>query len=221
MSRNYLIWQYHDKPKALSTIKAIYAITDDSFKTVLNIADILDIDTASGYALDLVGRHVGIKRVLSQAIAKEFFGFLESDSSLAFDVGEFYQYGDSLNATVRLNDDDYRFFIKAKILKNYQNGTSEFIVDSIRYLLGGTGNAIDNLDMTMHVIVNREQLNSIKLYAIKNLDILARPVGVLYRFLVITNNTPFGFYRAHRAYGFGIGKFVRLQEIGKFNESTK
>lgn len=221
MSRNYLIWQYHDKPKALGTIKALYASTDETFQTVISITDLLSINKATGYALDLVGRRVGISRILNQAIAKEYFGFVDSDTSLAFGLGAFYRYGDSLSKTVKLSDDDFRFFIKAKILKNYQTGTIENIVDSVQLLTGVNGNVVDNLDMTMNVIVNAQALNTLTLYAIKNLDILVRPVGVLYQFLVLVSDEPFGFYSDNTAFGFGAGKFVRLQQIGIKNESTK
>lgn len=58
MTRNYLIWQYHDKHKALRTINALYGITDEVFKTVLNVSDLFDIDSSTGYALDLMGRRI-------------------------------------------------------------------------------------------------------------------------------------------------------------------
>lgn len=214
MSEKYLIWQYKDKPKAIQTIQAITSETKDTLQTILDAANILDIDNATGYALDLVGRHVGISRILSKAMAKEYFGFLDNESSLGFNVGEFYRNGDSLNASVKLNDDDYRFFIKAKILKNHQNGTLENIVDSVQMLCGKGSNVIDLQNMTMNIVVNSQSLNTITLYAIKSLDALVRPVGVKYTLLILLNDEPFGFYSDKASLGFGNGKFVRLQQIG-------
>ena len=210
----FIIWQYRTKPKALGTIRAIYAETDNTFKNVVQLADILNIDKATGYALDLVGRHVGVFRVLPTAIAKEYFGWLEDDTALSFNVGEFYRNGDALHASVVLNDNDYRFFIKARITKNYQNGEISNIVNSIKFIIGEHGNIIDAQDMTMNVLVNSDQLNSLTLYAISKMDILVRPVGVMYRYLVLVNNEPFGFEHDNQSYGFNLGKFVRLQEIG-------
>lgn len=214
MNRNYLIWQYHNKPKALGTINSLYTSTNETFENVLNIANILDIDKAKGYALDLIGRHVGIRRVLSQVEAKEYFGFIGNKASLGFSIGKFYRNGDSLNASIRLNDDDYRFFIKAKIMKNYQSGTLENIIDSIRYLTDDNSDIIDKMDMTMNIIINKQSLNEIKLFAVKNLDILVRPIGVLYQFLILVSDAPFGFFSDYSSYGFGQGEFVRLQQIG-------
>ena len=211
---NFIIWQYRTKPNALGTIRAIYKETDLTFQNIIQIADILNIDTATGYALDLVGRHIGVSRVLPTAIAKEYFGWLEDDSALSFGVGEFYRYGDALSASVVLNDNDYRFFIRAKITKNYQNGTIENIVKSIQFVVGNNSNVIDIQNMTMNIIVNSDNLNSLTLYAISKMDILVRPVGVMYEYTVLVNDKPFGFAHDNGSYGFNIGKFVRLQEIG-------
>ncbi|NUF49536.1 DUF2612 domain-containing protein [Gilliamella sp. ESL0250] len=215
MSReNFIIWQYRTRPKALGTIRAIYTETDNTFKNVVQVADILNIDDATGYALDLVGRHVGVSRVLSTAIAKEYFGWLKDKTALSFGIGEFYRHGDALHASVVLNDNDYRFFIKARITKNYQNGEISNIVKSIKFMIGDHGNIIDAQNMTMNVLVNSDQLNSLTLYAISKMDILVRPIGVMYRYLVLVNNEPFGFVHDKHSYGFNLGKFVRLQEIG-------
>ena len=93
MSReNFIIWQYRTKPKALGTIRAIYTETDNTFKNVVQVADILNIDNATGHALDLVGKHVGVPRALPTAIAKEYFGWLKDKASLSFGVGEFYRH---------------------------------------------------------------------------------------------------------------------------------
>ena len=215
MSREkFIIWQYRSKPKALGTIKAIYVETDQTFRNIIQVADILNIDDATGYALDLVGKHVGVSRVLPTAIAKEYFGWLEDDTALSFNVGEFYRNGDALHASVVLNDNDYRFFIKARITKNYQTGEISNIVNSIKFVIGKHGNIIDTQNMTMNVLVNSDQLNSITLYAISKMDILVRPVGVMYQYIVLINNEPFGFSHDNASFGFKLGKFVRLQEIG-------
>lgn len=212
---DFLIWQYRKKPKASETIKAICSETKNTFQNIIDLAKILSIDEAQGFALDLVGRHVGISRVLNQAIAKEYFGFLGSISSLGFAQGEFYRYGDSLSGSVRLTDSDYRFFIKAKILKNYQDGTIGNIVDSVRYLFGANSNVVDNQDMTMNLLVNIKNMNSLILYAVSRLDICVRPIGVMYRYIILTSDRPFGFDGDSASFGFNDGSFVRLQQIGK------
>lgn len=211
--KNFIIWQYRTKPNALGTIRAVYKETDSTFQKIIQIADVLNIDTATGYALDLIGRHVGVYRVLPAVIAKNYFGWRDDVTSLPFGVGEFYRRGDALSSSVVLNDDDYRFFIRAKIAKNYQNGTLDNIVKSVQFVIGGYSNIIDSLDMSMNIIINSNKLSSLILYAISKMDILVRPVGVMYNYTVLDNDTPFGFAHDSDSYGFGIGKFVRLQHI--------
>lgn len=212
--KNYIIWQYRNKPQALGTIRAIYQETDLIFQNIIQIADILNINTATGYALDLIGRHVGVSRVLPTALAKEYFGWMEDDNALSFGVGEFYRYGDALSSSVVLSDSDYRFFIRARITKNYQTGTIENIVKSIQFVIDKHCNVIDAQDMSMNIIVNKDRLNQLTLYATSKMDIFVRPAGVLYRYIILTNSQPFGFAHDNDSYGFNMGAFVRLQEIG-------
>lgn len=198
---------------AFDTIKSIYKETDSTFQKIIQIADILNIDTATGYALDLIGRHVGVSRILPAAIAKNYFWWRDDASSLPFGVGEFYRRDDALSASVILNDSDYRFFIRAKIAKNYQTGTLENIVKSVQFVIGNNSNIIDSLNITMNLIININNLSSLILYAISKMDILVRPVGVLYNYTVLDHDTPFGFAHNADSCGFGVGKFVRLQRI--------
>lgn len=210
---DFLIWQYRKKPKATATIRAVTDETKNTFQSVIDLAKVLNVDEAEGYALDLVGRHVGISRVMNQAIAKEYFGFVDSIASLGFGQGEFYRFGDSLTGSVVLSDFDYRFFIKAKILKNYQDGTLGNIVDSVRYLFGDNSNVIDSQNMSMNIMINNKRLNSLIMFAVSKLDIIVRPIGVMYNYIILTSDKPFGFAGDSTAYGFNEGAFVRLQEV--------
>ena len=201
---DFLIWQYRKKQKATATIRAITDETKNTFQSVI----------------DLIYRHVGISRVMNQAVAKEYFGFVDSLGSLGFNQGEFYRFGDSLTGTVRLTDSDYRFFIKAKILKNYQDGTIANIVDSVRFLFGESSNVVDLQNMTMNILINKKKLNSLILYAVSKLDICVRPIGFMYNYIILTTDKPFSFSGDPASYEFGVGSFVRLQEV-KVDENSK
>ena len=199
-----LIWQYRGKPKARQTVGLLLSETADVFKSVIELGNSLNINIATGYSLDLIGRHVGISRVLTTYIHKNYFGFDFDESALGFNAGEWYQYGDSLKDSVVLNDDDYRFLIKAKILKNYQRADIGNLVESIRFLFGERANVIDNYDMTITGIIPFNNLSQFKVYVIKNMDILQRPVGVKYKFFQ-TSSHPFGWYEDSTAFGFNSG----------------
>ncbi|WP_099075734.1 DUF2612 domain-containing protein [Proteus alimentorum] len=210
---DFLIWQYRGKPKARQTAGLLLSETKRSFESVIRLSTILNVKQSSGYGLDLIGKHVGINRIMKSFIPKDYFGFLGIDGALGFNAGVFYRYGDSLKESSKLDDEDYRFFIEAKITKNYQSPDIEGITYSIRNLLGEQTFVIDNYDMTMNIVVPADYLTPFRLYAIKNLDILVRPIGVNYKYLVITDSHPFGWANDPYSLGFNDGKFTRLMNV--------
>lgn len=210
-----LIWQYRGKPKANATVNLISDEASKVYQSAVDVGDILNIDKARGYALDLVGYHVGVNRSLASFIPRKFFGFAKT-GQLGFNEGKFYRYGESTGESARLGDEDFRFMIKAKILKNYQIGAIEDITKSISFLFGRDARIIDNYDMTMTAIIPSTVMTPFKKYAIENLDILVRPVGVMYKYVIIEPAKYFGFYEDRYASGFDEGVFVEFS-----NEYTK
>lgn len=210
-----LIWQYRGKPKANATVKTIGDEVSRVYQSAVDVGDILNIDKAKGYALDLVGYHVGVNRSLASFIPRKFFGFAKT-GQLGFNEGKFYRYGESTGESTRLGDEDFRFMIKAKILKNYQIGAIEDITNSISFLFGRDARIIDNYDMTMTAIIPSTVMTPFKKYAIENLDILVRPVGVMYKYVIIEPAKYFGFYEDRYASGFDEGVFVEFS-----NEYTR
>lgn len=210
-----LIWQYRGKPKASATVKTISDEASRVYQSSVDVGDILNIDKARGYALDLVGYHVGVNRSLASFIPRKFFGFART-GQLGFNEGKFYRYGESTGESTRLGDEDFRFMIKAKILKNYQIGAIEDITNSISFLFGRDARIIDNYDMTMTAIIPSTVMTPFKRYAIENLDILVRPVGVMYKYVIIEPAKYFGFYEDRYASGFDEGVFVEFS-----NEYTR
>lgn len=210
-----LIWQYRGKPKANATVDATSNEFSSVYGSAVDVGDILNIDKATGYALDLVGYHVGASRSLSSFIPRKFFGFANT-GQLGFNEGKFYRYGAPTGESTRLGDEDFRFMIKAKILKNYQIGAIEDITNSISFLFGREARVIDNHDMTMTAIIPSVTMTPFKKYAIENLDILVRPVGVMYKYVIIEPEKYFGFYEDRYASGFDEGVFVEFS-----NEYTR
>lgn len=205
-----LIWQYRNKPRAKATIELLTNETYKTFDEAIAIAELLNINTATGYALDLIGKHVGISRLQNQIILKKWFGFNEAEIKNGFGVGEFYKYKNELKGAFYLNDYDYRFLIKAKIIKNYQNATLENIYKSLEFLFDKGNFAFDNYDMTMNLVIKRAKLNEYLLKIILKNDILVRPIGVNYRVVVLVENVFFGFSQNTNSKGFNSGKLARI-----------
>ncbi len=210
-----LIWQYRKKPRAKATAKLLSGSAYDSFDECLEVANILNIEKASGYALDLIGLHVGVKREQKDIILKDFFGFEEATKKQGFNKGEFYRLHSPLYGDFFLSDYDYRFMIKAKIIKNYQTGTLENFYQSLKFLFGEDNFAYDNYDMTMNIVI-KERVTPFLLELVLKNKAFIRPIGVNLKLIVIADKNNFGFVQNKTNKGFGVGKFARIYKEKKW-----
>ena len=177
-----LIWQYQGKHKALETIRLLENVIVQGFIDLYQLQNVLNIEEATGNQLDLVGKHVGQIRVINGYLLRKFFGFQNAQNAMSFSRlrkggGQWYRKRDPLADSVRLSDDDYRFLIKCRILKNYQTGTLPNIIEACRFIFGGECRVVDNLNMTVTVNVPSENLTEFIQYAVSHLDILPRQAG--------------------------------------------
>ena len=202
-----IIYQYITKPKAKATIDALLGEYDKLNENAVDLLEQWDIDKARGYSLDIIGKRVGVSRILPSAVSKGYFGYLQTTGAKPWSEGVWYRRGEATGDTLILNDDDYRFLIRAKIFKNFQNGTMDYILNALRVILNADANIQDNLDMTATVFLPLESLNVLQRYMIEQMDILPRTMGVKYDF-VNASGKEFGFHGFYNSYGFNEGRFI-------------
>jgi hypothetical protein len=108
---------------------------------ISDIDDIKYIDKASGKQLDNIGDIVGQPRLLIDADLIAFFGFQGISISKSFgdlnDVsagGRWKSLGEYSTGNILLSDNEYRLFIRAKIIRNTTVATTEDVIDSIKFL---------------------------------------------------------------------------------------
>ena len=204
---NLLIYQYAKKTKAVATIDAIMG---ECGRVIENLTDLLnqwDIDQARGFSLDIIGRRVGVNRTLPAFIAKGYLGYLGSLQGKPWGEGILYRQGDSTGSSISLNDNNYRFLIRAKIFKNFQDGTLDYVMSAMQQILSAEVNIEDNYDMTATVYLPLTSLNPLQSYMIQVMDILPRSMGVMYTY-VNASGKEFGFDGFLNSYGFNDGSFV-------------
>lgn len=204
---NLIIYQYANKPKAKATIDAILGEADIIIDNLTDLMNQWDIDVARGHSLDIIGRRVGVSRTLPAFISKGYLGYLGAVGGKPWGDGAWYRAGESIGDSVILNDDDFRFLIRAKIYKNFQNGTLDYVLNSLRSLLTENANLEDNYDMTVNIYFPFSLLSSLQFYMMQSLDILPRPMGVMYNYIDISTQE-FGFDGFFNSYGFGLGSFA-------------
>lgn len=186
-----LIIQYADKPKAVSTITAITEEFEEIYDTANLFADAFDVDSAVGKQLDIIGKIVGISRVVKFAVPKTYFGF--SDNILSYPMGNkfntlvSYPFKNKFEFPYTdgtLNDYNYRLFIKAKIIKNYTTSANISsdnlaIQNAFDFVFSGKAYVVDNKDMSLDIYIDYGFDLNLLLY-IQRAELLPRPQGVRY-----------------------------------------
>jgi len=189
---NLLIKQYWEKPKAAAEIEMMAGTWRKTFEWIDSFSDEFDLDNATGDRLDIIGRIVGIKRIVPFVVPKIAFGFDENPNARGFDDkfspladrAPFQDKFERAYTSLQLDDTAYRLFIRARIAKNVggpyladDQGLS--IQSAISALFDGLAYVLDKKDMTMTLYVS-PRFNLDKLRVIIKLDLLPKPQGVRY-----------------------------------------
>lgn len=110
-----------------------------------DLMQLRSLDTATGEQLNILGRIVGQDRVLLNSDLYNFFGFQGALKAGSMgNLGDqtigaiFYSLGAPLGGNIELDDETYRLFIRAKILKNTTASTSEEFIRSINLIFGNS-----------------------------------------------------------------------------------
>ena len=176
------------------------------------------IDTAEGVQLDLIGEIVGQKRELIDTALLKYFAFDGypdaqtygdlNDESIG---GVFYSLGDPLAGNTLLNDDQYRLFIKAKIIKNSTNVTPNQFLSFLSFVFGSPVNMIiaeGGAEFTALVGKNLTSFERTLLTYVSSVNgyssrFVPKPVGVKVNFGSFNYENYFGFLGAPNAKGYG------------------
>jgi len=206
-----ILAQYAQSQTLVGLIEAINSAIDPATNIDDFYQKIWDIETAESYGLDVWGKIVVQRRVLTQAIPLPYFGFAEDSTANGFgdtqnaDTGGYFWDGDSntLNGSTTLPDDIYRFVILAKAMKNINDCTMPGMNKSLALLFNDTRAFVfDTGGMTMRLDVERP-ITAVELALIRNEDILPRPAGVWISNIVESEPNFFGFLEDPFALGFG------------------
>jgi hypothetical protein len=211
-----IIQQYYDKPRAKAEIGLYTAEFEAIYSILKDFESQIDVDRARGKSLDLIGKIVGISRIVENGIPKKYFGFSDNLEAFGFGSGTFFDITtDSGYSPTQLNDAQYRFFIKAKIAKNISSAVmisddKNSIQDAVQYLFENKAYVVDNQDMTLTIYVD-SNFDEDEIRFLRELNLLPKPQGVRYRVIVSYNvDNTFGFNNNSNAFGFGSGAFARL-----------
>lgn len=183
-----------------------------------DLMQLRSIDTATGAQLDIVGDIVGQPRELIDTALLTFFAFqgypdAQSYGDLNNDNlgGYYYDLRNPLAGNTRLNDEQYRIFIKAKIIKNNTNVTPDQFIAFMKFVFGvdvSTVVAEGNAEFT--VMLGKE-LSSFEKGLLTYTSYSAgypsrfvpKPIGVKLNFGEFDADNYFGFQGSPNAKGYG------------------
>lgn len=194
-----LILQYRNKPKARGTIK-MYAEMFMADGLVFQLQDLLDIDSAFGAQLDIIGKILECPRTVHGIYAdRQFFQFHESAQSLGFST-----VGNPVNAVMKsikntalsiytLEDKDYRVLLKYKAAVNVMRGALLNMDEVLESVFNGNVRLIDNQDLTITYILADNSM--IAIAAGKSLGYFRSTLGInlMYILAVPAPGRVFGF----------------------------
>lgn len=138
----------------------LYTLTEPLNQARQRLAEMqtdFDVDQAIGNQLDAIGARVGASRYLPLTLSNVYFA-LDDQGGIGLDLGVWKGEFDPDDGLVRLGDENYRSFIKSKILMNHWDGRNESIPDFVGGIFasfGLVGNFLDVQDFqTMRIALN-------------------------------------------------------------------
>lgn len=209
-----LIKQYYYQPNARAEIMAATGEWEYIYNFLKEFSPAFDVDTATGDRLDKIGKIVVLPRTIPNALTKERFTFEDDPTGGGFGSlfnaalgAPFALLAEEEKEDLRLDDIDYRFFIKAKIAVN--NGSAYLasndfisIQDVIELLFDGNGYVLDNYDMTLTLYVPYG-VSDDRFDLLTKLNLLPKPQGVRYATIFRGEIDSFGFEDDPNAETFG------------------
>ena len=126
--------------------------------------NILNIDIAEKSHLDLIGGLVGQNRFLVDFNVEKYFGFKYSYNSDTFgdssdpSVGGYWNSRSNFNKSTarRLNDDEYRRLIKARVIYNQSMCTTNDIVEVINLITNRADNKVQRFGHGLIKITSKD-----------------------------------------------------------------
>ena len=179
-----LIMQYHSQYKARETVKdGVDIYTGDG--VLLDLMNTLDIDTAEGYQLDLIGKILDCPRIVPGLTTDvEFFSF-EKENALGFSTvgnpsrGHFKDITLDYRSTYSLLDDEYRKLLKFKAVANRAIASWKELDDLFYNVFGEAIKVINNKDLTITYEIKNDLLDN-AIRACLMLGYFEPPLGIGY-----------------------------------------
>lgn len=204
-----LATQFRESTNLIAYIRALLTEADNLEQVFQDLLTKRWIDTGEGITLDILGAIVGQPRILVDAVILFYFGFAPDPGSSPFGSvsdpsvgGRFRSLEESTTGNRVLTDDEYRVFIRARIIKNSIIPTLQNTVDFFKFLF--SVDQIIIIDGAMHYVVEIGRILTPNEKAfLLNTDLVPKVAAVGVTYLEYEAENAFGFGGIPTSLGFG------------------
>lgn len=190
------------------------------------------INTATGAQLDIIGEIVGQPREFIDTALLTYFAYLGYPEAESFgdlndsSAGGFYRgLDDPLAGNTLLNDEQYRLFIKAKIIKNSTNATPDQVLEFINFVFDSPFNQLIEEGDAAYTLLIGKQLSSFETVLLNYISyssgypsrFVPKPIGVRVNYGTYTYGEAFAFQGVQGAKGYG--DLTTFSTIGGYGTS--
>jgi hypothetical protein len=199
--------QYANSPIITSLIDSINNAIDPSVNLDNFWNHVWNINTATGFGLDIWGRIVDVSRTINLP-ESSYIGFSEGNWK-AFGLAKLYR-GQTVTTNYQLSDDAYRLMILSKALFNISRTTYSVYNKILMQLFKGRGRAYIGTSDNMQARLTFEfLLTDFEVAILQQSNVFMPPTGVNFEILDYTVSTTIGFAESGRAATFGYGTLFR------------
>ncbi|AFC85928.1 DUF2612 domain-containing protein [Frateuria aurantia] len=145
--------EHSDKPKFSAMVQAMAQCWVDYQNAMQSLVDAMNLDTAVGDQLDILGRWIGITRNINVPIDDLYFAYDDVDG-IGLDLGIWKTPSDPTTGVTQMDDTTYRAILRAKVGANHWDGSIEGLEPILSAIFspgGTTAKIVDNGDMTYNV----------------------------------------------------------------------
>lgn len=180
--------QYANKPKFRKYIEVCLRKIEEIYSVGVFWDSEFNIDFAVGKQLDIIGDIVGRSRYLQIDIVDVYFTW--DNEGLGWEKGVWRAPYDPLTGLSRISDDIYRTVLKAKIVANQWDGTTNGIYHVYDQVFESQGTKVivqDNQDMSMAVGIVGLETNPLNVTLLRLGYLFIKPTGVRINYFIYTN----------------------------------
>ena len=209
LAESRLATQFKESTNLISYIKALLLESDSLEGVFRSLLTDRWIDTAEGINLDIIGSIVGQPRILVDALIISYFGFAPNSGASSFGSvsnvslgGRFRSKEESTTGNRELTDEEYRVYIRARIIKNSINPNLPETLSFFKFLF--EVEQIIITDGAMHYTVQFGRMLTVNEKAfLLNTDLVPKVAGVGVGYQEYESESAFGFGGIPTSKGFG------------------